>query len=194
MFDDDEEEYDDPSCPMGGEWGSISNGDGEKCFNAAKTWYLGWFSNYHGFSTPASNSFKGTLVGINDAGNDEISSGQYVSVKISGSRETDLFMMYNRVEGVHKFLENVYYRDKVVVVEQSGSEDQSWVRAVLDAGETYSQSNWDRTGNALKIKVCVSSWILLKHNISPLIFFLLMVGLWHEKWFTRRRRGWGMVE
>ena len=143
---------------MGKEWGEVN--DGQKCFNAAKTYYLGWFSDYHGSSTPASSSFSGTLVGINDATNDEISSGQFVTVKISGSGETDLFMMYNRVEGVNKFLYNIYFRDKVVVVEQNGMGGQSWVRAVLDEGETYSQSNWAGTGNALKIKVCVL-WILL---------------------------------
>ena len=158
VFDDDEEEYDDASCQMGGEWGLVS--DGQKCFNAAKMYYLGWFSTYHGSSTPASSSFSGTLVGINDVANDEITSGQYVIVKISGTGETDLFMMYNRVEGVHKFLENLYYRDKVVVVEQSESDEQSWVRAVLGEGETYSQWNWAGTGSALKIKVC--EWCILR--------------------------------
>ena len=152
IFDDDDEEYDDPSCTMGGEWGSFS--DGQKCFNAAKTYYLGWFANYHGDATPTANGFGGTLVGINDAGNDEISPGEYVTMKISDAGATDLFLMYNRVEGVHKFLEDNTYRDKVVVVEQETSDEQSWVRAILDEGEVYTQSNWAGTGNALKIKVC----------------------------------------
>ena len=152
VFDDDEEEYDDPTCQMGGEYGWLVR-YGEKCFNAAKTFYLGWFSNYHGFATPKSSSFSGTLVGVNDAANDEISSGQYVTVKISDSGATDLFMMYNRVEGVNSFLENLYYRNKVVVVEQSQEDEQSWVKAVLDKGDTYTQSNWGGSGRALKIKV-----------------------------------------
>jgi hypothetical protein len=151
---DDDEEYDDPTCVMGGE--SPYAGDGRKCFNAAKTYYLGWYSDYHGEVNPTSSSFSGELVGVNDAGNNEISSDQNVVVKISDSGATDLFLMYNRVEGVHNFLRNVYYQDKIVVVEQSEEAEQSWVAAVLDQGDTYSQSNWAGTGNALKIKVCLT--------------------------------------
>ena len=136
---------------MGGEWGSTS--DGQKCFNAAKTYYMGWFNDYHGTARPTRSAFDGTLVGVNDAGNDEISGDQYVTMKVSDSGATDLFLMYNRVEGVNKFLENDLYRDKVVVVEQSAAGEQSWVVAVLDSGETYTQANWAGTGNALKIKV-----------------------------------------
>jgi hypothetical protein len=151
IFDDDEEDYDDPTCTMGGETGEKS--DGQKCFNAAKTYYLGWFLDYHSQVTPTNSAFDGTLVGVNDAGNDEISSDQYVTIQISDAGETDLFLMYNRVEGVHKFLENIYYEDKVVVVEQSEEAEQSWVIAVLDQGETYTQKNWAGSGNSLEIKV-----------------------------------------
>ncbi len=141
---------------MGGEYGRLVS-YGEKCFNAAKTFYLGWFSSYHGFSSPKSSSFSGSLVGVNDAGNNEISTGQYVTVKISDSGATDLFMMYNRVEGVTSFLNNIYYRNKVVIVEQSTEDEQSWVKAVLDKGETYTQRNWGGSGSALKIKVSAIS-------------------------------------
>jgi len=65
--------------------------------------------------------------------------------------------MYNRVEGVNKFFKDSYYRDKVVIVEQNGAGRQSWVKSVLDQGETYTQSNWARTGKSLKIKVCSMS-------------------------------------
>ena len=97
---------------------------------------------------PTNNAFGGTLVDINDAVNDEISSNQYVTVKISDSGAADLFFMYNRVEGVHKFLEDNTYRDKVVVIEQERAGEQSWVRSILDQGETYSQSNWAGTGTS----------------------------------------------
>lgn len=152
VFDDDEE-YDDPSCQMGGEWGTIY--DGEKCFNAAKTYELGWYSEYNGITNPTSSAFRGSLVGINDVVNDEVSSDQFVAVKIADSGETNLFMMYNRVEGVNKFLEIQYYRDKVVVVKQRKDGRQSWVMAVLDKGDTYTKNNWAGSGNALKIKVCL---------------------------------------
>mmetsp|Transcript_26835 Transcript_26835/g.40296 ORF Transcript_26835/g.40296 Transcript_26835/m.40296 type:complete len:508 (+) Transcript_26835:55-1578(+) len=164
VFDDDEEEYDDPSCTMGGEYGSTS--DGQKCFNAAKVYYLGWFSDYQGDMTPTNNAFGGTLVGVNDAGNDEISPDQYVTVRVSDSGATDLYLMYNRVEGVNKFLENIYYRDKVVVVEQDGAGEQSWVRSVLDQGETYSQSNWAKTGMSLQVEF-LNNIPSPDNNISP---------------------------
>ena len=81
----------------GVEWGTVS--DGQKCFNAAKTYYLGWFVDYHIDVSPTLNAFGGTLVGVNDAGNDEISSDQYVTVRIADSGATDLYVLYNRIEG-----------------------------------------------------------------------------------------------
>jgi hypothetical protein len=152
VFDDDAEVYDDNSCQMGGEWGEVT--DGQKCFNAAKTFYSGWFSDYQADITPVNAAFGGTLVGVNDAGNKEISTGQYVTVRIKGSGETNLYLMYNRVEGVNKFTEDKYIRDKVIVVQQYGHGEYSWVMAVLDQGETYTQSNWADSGSALKIEVC----------------------------------------
>ena len=167
---DDGEEYSDPSCTMGGEFAFA--GDGRKCFNAAKTYYLGWYSDYHGEVTPTSSSFSGELVGINDAGNDEISSTQYVAVKISDSDATDLFLMYNRIEGVNRFLQDVYYEDKIVVVEQSDEGEQSWVVAVLDQGDTYSQANWAGTGNSLEIKVCLTITPLFTSHSNMVSVFL----------------------
>jgi len=158
-FIDDTEETADASCTMGGEWGTKS--DGQKCFNAAKTYYMGWFSDYSEDLFPSKRALGATLVGVNDAVNDEISLGEFVTIKVSDDGATNLYLMYNRVEGVHKFLEDSYYRDKVVVVEQDGSRtsDDYWagvsmVKAVLDQGDTYTQYNWAGTDNSLKIKVC----------------------------------------
>ncbi len=130
---------------MGGEWGTTS--DGQKCFNAAKTYYLGWYAENHGDVSPTQNSFDGSLVGVNDAVNGEISD-QYVTIRILDSGATDLYLMYNRVEGVNKFLEDNRYRDKVVVVEQDGAGELSWVKSILDQGETYTQNNWAGTGSS----------------------------------------------
>jgi hypothetical protein len=55
---------------------------------------------------------------------------------------------------VNKFLENTYYKDKVVVVQQSAQGENSWVRAVLDQGETFTQSNWAGSGSPLIIEAC----------------------------------------
>mmetsp|Transcript_26836 Transcript_26836/g.40300 ORF Transcript_26836/g.40300 Transcript_26836/m.40300 type:complete len:146 (+) Transcript_26836:230-667(+) len=112
------------------------------------------------------NAFIGTLVGVNDAGKDEITSDQYMIVRISDLGATDLYLMYNRVEGVNKFFKDSFYRDKVVVVEQDGAGEQSWVRSVLDQGETYSQSNWAKTGMSLQVEF-LNNIPSPDNNISP---------------------------
>ncbi len=154
----------------GGEFGEYS--DGQKCFNAAKTYYLGYFIDYHADVIPTSNAFGGTLVGINDAVNDEISQDQYVTVKISDSGATDLYLMYNRVEGVHKFLEDNTYRDKIVVVQQDGAGEQSWVRSILGQGQTYTQSNWAGTGtlSLCFIYILYSLEAHINFSFEPLCF------------------------
>jgi len=149
------ERYDDVTCQMGG---SPLLGTGKRCFNAAKTHYLGWFSDYAKVITPTMGAFEGTLVSVNDVVQDKNSPEQWVTVRlVAPDTEHDLFMMYYLMEGVNGFEWNDYYdtfNKKVVIVSQRRRYGASWIEAYLSAGETYRKSNWDSTGNTLKVTVC----------------------------------------
>jgi hypothetical protein len=49
---------------------------------------------------PSTSPYVGQLVGTNDVVNDEISIGQDMVVKLHSNGETDLFMMYQKTEGI----------------------------------------------------------------------------------------------
>jgi hypothetical protein len=125
-------EYADPTCMMGNVgWADESP---KKCFNAAKSWASGWYSDRHEtVSTSISKNLQLQLVGVDDYVNDRFTSDQQrVVVKIG----TNLYMMYNRAKGVNA--ETGGYEDKVVIVQQtSETGSTSWVRAALGVGESY---------------------------------------------------------
>jgi len=153
--DEESERYDDVTCTMGA---SVYLEENKKrCFNAAKTYYLGWFSEHAKDITPKLEDFRGTLVSVNDVVQKKQSPEQLVTVRIVSkqSRTPDLFMMYNLMEGVN---DSDYYEDtfdkKVVIVSQDESYDQSWIRAALLEGETYEKTNWDGTKETLRVEVC----------------------------------------
>eukprot|EP00957_Ditylum_brightwellii_P170477 12976524-Ditylum_brightwellii.AAC.1 len=68
------------------------------CFNAAKTWQLGWYSNKHATYDPlVAPSWTGKLVGPTDYV--EADDSDYtIILKIERKHTTDLFLMFNRQE------------------------------------------------------------------------------------------------
>jgi hypothetical protein len=104
---------------------------------------------------PSTSAYNGELVGTNDVVNGEISAGQEMTVKLHGKGETDLFMMYQKTEGVTVDIADKYestFNNHVVIVEQSGDSQVSWVKASLAPGDMYSQKNWN--GGTLVVQVC----------------------------------------
>jgi hypothetical protein len=104
---------------------------------------------------PSTSAYNGELVGTNDVVNGEISAGQEMTVKLHGQGETDLFMMYQKTEGVTVDIADKYestFNNHVVIVEQSGDSQVSWVKASLAPGDMYSQKNWN--GGTLVVQVC----------------------------------------
>lgn len=137
------------------------------CFNAAKSWYLGWYNDPnkqgHHLIQPTSSSWSGMLTGIDAYNNNRDYTDELhrVVLKIETANELtqqfpDLYVMYNRKQGVNK--EVVGFGDKVTVVSQEQeSAAQSWLVATLDnddGTDTFRQSNFDGTGRDLVIKVC----------------------------------------
>ena len=97
-----EDAYGDETGVMGGSGSSPTDDDGAAhCFNAAKMYYLGWYSSYNKDLTPSTASYTGKLVPTNDIAAGDINSSTYDYVlKVSGSGETDLFIFYNKAGGI----------------------------------------------------------------------------------------------
>ena len=144
--------YNDGTCHMSNE-GGFRDESRKFCFNAAKYYYSNWFPEFSMTVTPTSRNFKGNLVGIDDVVSNRANSGnQELVVKIQGSRQTDLFMMFNRRKGINS--EVPEHGNKVVIVSQSSRSAVSVRIAALSTGQTHTINNWANSGNALKIKVC----------------------------------------
>jgi len=161
------ERYEDTTCQMGRAYYLKT---GRRCFNAAKTYYLGWFSDYAKDIDPTSGAFEGTLVSANDVVQGKTLSRQWVTVRIRApDTRDDLFVMYNLMEGINEF---DYYTEefnkKVVIVSQQEYGAGSWIKASLSAGETYRYPNWDSTGIPLKVKVRKFEYGIVFANIYML--------------------------
>eukprot|EP00979_Chaetoceros_neogracilis_P002735 scaffold447_cov250-Chaetoceros_neogracile.AAC.7 len=98
-----------------------------------QTYYFGWFSEHHQDVDPSTSAYEGQLVGTNDVVNDEISTGQDMIVKLHSNGETDLFMMYQKTEGITEDIDidhEMSFNNHVVIVEQSGDSQDSWVCSI----------------------------------------------------------------
>lgn len=143
----------DDSCMQGVQ--QYANNAPRACFNGAKSWWFNWYSDRHVTVIPTSTSMYLNMLSINDYLNDEANSiDQYTVARIVGHTETDLFVMYNRAEGVNSQVSG--HRDQVTIVEQSGASEQSWLKAGLseDGLSHWRKRNWDGSGKTLVIQVC----------------------------------------
>ena len=132
--------YADPTCNMGNQ-GSWSDTGSAFCFNGPKTWANGWYSAYHLTVTPSSSNWDGTLVGINAVPANSVTSGQRVVIRITGSGETDLYMIFNHQTGA---LASIPQDGNEVVISSQAStlyDTSSW-EAGLSNGQTYTKANW----------------------------------------------------
>ena len=140
--------YGDGTCMMGSH---LYDDEAPKsCFNGAKSWFFGWYSDRHAEINPVT-SWEGKLVGIDDYLNNQIPAKSldfHVIVKIG-----DLFMMYNRKEGVNAQVTEK--GDMVTIVAQSGENQQSWLLGGFsEETDEFRSYNWEKKGNDLVIKVC----------------------------------------
>jgi len=124
------------------------------CFNAPKSWYFGWYNNRHAQFVPSAESVSLKLAGIDDYLNDQTIEGEHFVILRLKEGSEDLFIMYNRAEGVNRGVRGSV--NKVTVVEQKGDgrRGQSWQLGELGAGDTYTKSDWNGSGKNLAISVC----------------------------------------
>lgn len=144
--------YADDTGYMGnqGMWTDEGN---KMCFNAAKIWVFGWYSEFHKTSNPEKTAFIGNLVGISDAKNSPnavTNNGFHVIVRLK-SDSSRLFMVYNRKAGLNA---EVADGNKLVIIDQDGRYTESTWKAALDVGESYIHKNWNGGSRNLIIVNC----------------------------------------
>jgi hypothetical protein len=136
-----------------------SDDNAKMCYNPAKNfqiasegaWYDGHTAVWNsGSTTPKLGSYK--LVGIADYDNNP--KNNPVVVKLESGTDTDAFIGYNRAYGVNA--DNKQGSNQVTIVEsgQNGlGYSQSFLKAVLSEGQSYTFNNWQSSGKDLVVTV-----------------------------------------
>jgi len=147
--------YADESCMMGAHL--FANDAPRSCFNGAKSWFFGWYADRHIVVTPTSGSKNLKMLSIDDYLNGKANSNdQYTIAKVDGGSTQQLYVMYNRKEGVNREVQA--HGDEVTIVQQKGDNRQSWLLAGLGDSSEWQKQNWDGKGNTLVIRVCGRIW------------------------------------
>ena len=77
------------------------------------------------------------------------------SVSATNTVDQILLSMYQKTEGITEDIHSDYkttFNNHVVIVEQSGDSEDSWVKANLAPGAVYTQKDWN--GGTLVVQVC----------------------------------------
>ena len=124
---------------------------GAMCWNAAKTWQVGWYDNSKiSISPQVGQLWTETIVGIADFDNNILN--HPVVVKIETGTATDQFIAFNRATGVNR--QNDEADNEVTIVETGRDGEgysQSFLKATLQQGETFIYANWAGTNQNLSI-------------------------------------------
>lgn len=148
--------------------------EGVMCYNPAKNFQISqghgsWYNNSYDTKTwntgvNGGTSWSGKIIGIADYTNNPNSSP--VVVKIESGQSTDLFVGFNRATGVNKDAPEA--RNKVTVI-QAGNNgfgySQSYLKATLSQGESYTVQNW--RGSGLDMTILVKSINVNLFNGEP---------------------------
>ena len=122
-------EYGDETCIMGE---GFSEDGPLQCYNAAKSWQMGWFASRHHTYNIADGVWSGRLIGqVDYAGNDKTSK---VILKLNTPGSDDYYVMFNRVK-----TGTIESKDLVMITMAGGEgidPSQSNVVAKLGSGES----------------------------------------------------------
>jgi hypothetical protein len=153
----DRKEYGDGTCMMGAH--VYEDEAPRMCFNAAKSWWLGWYADYSLKLDGSNASWEGKLAGVHDFYKGRLTEGEhYVVIKIRRPdtihTDGDLYVMFNRSNGINRQVTSD--RNHVTVVQARSSTSQSWLVASLNPSGTkrYREYNFDGSGHNLTIQVC----------------------------------------
>ena len=121
------------------------------CFNPAKTWFFGWYSDWHETVYPANAAYNNYLIGIDEV-NSQGATVNDIVLKVDNPNGPPLYVMYNLATGRNAGVPGD--RNKVIVTEQLTQWTESAYKAGLGYSESYTQYNWGGSGNALVITYC----------------------------------------
>jgi len=150
-------------------YGYLSNDFPRMCFNAAKSYQLGWYSDKVLTVNPLTSVWTvltlGSIV-------DYPTSLNPVILKIDNPHSTlDYYMTFNSQTGINS--ETVEGGDMVMLVEQENegiSYAQSWLLAKLSSGDAYTIQSFDETGNG-NLTISVDSISLMTRTAQVQIVY-----------------------
>lgn len=151
----DKANYGDKSCVMGAS-GTHTKDDGARmCFNAAKSWQLGWYNDRTVKIGVNDAPWFGTIIGVTNYSNNP--NKRPVVIKLEReekSKSDDYYIAFNDATGINSDSGEAIHQ--VTIVKQSGNGDspgQSWLLSKLSAGEHHSFDNFDGSGKTLTVSV-----------------------------------------
>jgi hypothetical protein len=120
----------------------------KQCFNPAKSYELGWYSDKVVEWDPLSQgTWSGTVVGVSDYGNNQIPNGKVV-VKIDRGGN-DLYVGYNRKKDMNSGVKT--NGNQVTIVEEDQGYSQSNFIAGLNPNNRRTFSNFRNSGRTLVV-------------------------------------------
>mmetsp|Transcript_9397 Transcript_9397/g.20832 ORF Transcript_9397/g.20832 Transcript_9397/m.20832 type:complete len:520 (+) Transcript_9397:246-1805(+) len=124
--------YGDKTCIMGLTYRRDTN----ICFNAPKSWALGWYDDRHRTIGKGQVEWTGAVVGLSDYG---ISNGYAVLLKIM-SNTADFYVNYNRAIGINKDTKLGLNKVMVFSTEPGVTSSKSILIRQLEAGQCFSRN------------------------------------------------------
>ncbi len=141
--------YGDQSGYMGSLYGQ-ENGP-LMCFNAAKSWQLGWYADKAVLVSPSTSSWSGKIMGISDYGDPRTST---VLLKLETGTNEDYYVNFNRKAGINRDVRDG--GNQVLVIKQGGNGvgySESERVAMLSSGRSFTIPNFGQSGRTVEIKV-----------------------------------------
>ena len=157
----DSQTYTDHTCLMGNPY--YTDDSGIMCYNAAKNFQMArgndsWYNDNTAATvvwdsgTDGGTHWAGTILGIADYQNNPDS--RPVVVKIESGTSEDLFIGFNRARGINSQTKAAPNQVTVHLAGNNGvGYAQSFLRATLSQGQTYTVPNWRSSGVNLIITV-----------------------------------------
>jgi len=139
----------DPTCHMGnrGSWTDVGT---KFCFNGAKTFVNGWYSEYHHTMDPLTETFYGKMYGINTVRDRSIPSDGKVVIRLTNDNEWPWYLIFQRQIGANAGIPQDGDKVVITVQEKETRSKSSWKKAL---GEFESEPfQW--AGESLEIRVC----------------------------------------
>lgn len=151
-------EYQDRTGMMGV---SYSQDEGPRmCFNNAKNWQLGWYTDRQEVVMPIAAAWNGLLVGVADYGSSAVS--DKVVVKVEGHSK-DYYVGFNRKVGINSGTQEK--GNLVTIQSRTGTGfGRSALEAGLSAGQEFEIPNFG--GGSLSVKIKVNAIVNGKADVT----------------------------